>query len=129
MMDEALRDWFDELVDEVVASLPEHVHAMLDDVPLIVEDRASPQMLEALGLETDEGLAGMHSGVMLTDRSVEAPPVLPTQVYLFRLGVLDLVENLDDIEAIREQIRITILHELGHHVGLEEDDLDELGYA
>ncbi|MFG0258111.1 MAG: metallopeptidase family protein [Phycisphaerales bacterium JB043] len=128
-MDEVLRSWFDGLVDEVVESLPDHVHEMIDEVPLIVEDRASVEMLRTLGLETDEGLAGMHSGQMLTERSVEGPPVLPTQVYLFRLGILDLVDDLNNTDAIREQIRVTILHELGHHVGLEEDDLDGLGYA
>jgi predicted Zn-dependent protease with MMP-like domain len=128
-LDTETREWFDEQVEQVIDELPRRVRTLLEEVALIVEDCPSPKMLELLELPTDEGVAGLHSGQMLTERSVEDLPRLPTQVYLFRLGVLDLVENLQNPEEIREQIRITILHELGHHVGLKEDDLDSLGYA
>lgn len=128
-MDTETREWFDEQIEQIIEELPTRVRTLLEEVALIVEDRPSDKMLKMFDLQTDEGFAGLHSGHMLTERSVEDIPRLPTQVYLFRLGVLDLVENLQNPEEIREQIRITILHELGHHVGLKEDDLESLGYA
>ena len=133
------RERFDRLFEEVLASLPEGVHALIEEVPLVLEDRPSRQLLRELGIEDDdEILCGLHTGVPLTDRSVERPDASDV-VQIFREGVVDMAggweEDDDDegpfggVERIREEIRITILHELGHHFGLGEDDLDRLGYA
>ena len=133
------RERFDRLFEEVLASLPEGVHALIEEVPLVLEDRPSRQLLRELGIEDDdEILCGLHTGVPLTDRSVERPDASDV-VQIFREGVVDMAggweEDEDDegpfggVERIREEIRITILHELGHHFGLDEDDLDRLGYA
>ena len=133
------RERFDRLVEEVLASLPEGVHALIEEVPLVLEDRPSRQLLRELGIEDDdEILCGLHTGVPLTDRSVERPDASDV-VQIFREGVVDMAggweEDEDDegpfggVDRIREEIRITILHELGHHFGLDEDDLDRLGYA
>ncbi len=133
------RERFDRLFEEVLASLPEGVHALIEEVPLVLEDRPSRQLLRELGIEDDdEILCGLHTGVPLTDRSVERPDASDV-VQIFREGVVDMAggweEEEDDegpfggVERIREEIRITILHELGHHFGLGEDDLDRLGYA
>lgn len=133
------RERFDRLFEEVLASLPEGVHALIEEVPLVLEDRPSRQLLRELGIEDDdEILCGLHTGVPLTDRSVERPDASDV-VQIFREGVVDMAggweEDEDDegpfggVERIREEIRITILHELGHHFGLGEDDLDRLGYA
>jgi predicted Zn-dependent protease with MMP-like domain len=133
------RERFDRLFEEVLASLPEGVHALIEEVPLVLEDRPSRQLLRELGIEDDdEILCGLHTGVPLTDRSVERPDASDV-VQIFREGVVDMAggweEDEDDegpfggVDRIREEIRITILHELGHHFGLDEDDLDRLGYA
>ena len=133
------RERFDRLFEEVLASLPEGVHALIEEVPLVLEDRPSRQLLRELGIEDDdEILCGLHTGVPLTDRSVERPDASDV-VQIFREGVVDMAggweEDEDDegpfggVDRIREEIRITILHELGHHFGLGEDDLDRLGYA
>lgn len=152
-MRQADQDRFDALVEEVLADLPPPVAARLDEIAIVVEDRPSPALVRALvadGTIEDEAaaadLCGLHTGVALTERSVEAAGVLPDQIHLFREGIVTLaLENppsppsrrtaamitwtasLD--EAVREEIRITILHEIGHHFGLDEGDLDELGYA
>ena len=130
---------FDELFEEVLASLPPGIHKLIEEVPLVLEDRPSRQLLRELGIEDDdEILCGVHTGVPLTDRSVERPDASDV-VQIFREGIIDMAggweEEEDDegpfggVERIREEIRITILHELGHHFGLDEDDLDRLGYA
>jgi len=139
-MNRSERERFDRLFEEVLASLPEGVHALIEEVPLVLEDRPSREILRELGIadDDDEILCGLHTGVPLTDRSVERADASDV-VQIFREGIVDMAggweEDEDEegpfggVERIREEIRITILHELGHHFGLDEDDLDRLGYA
>ncbi len=133
------RERFDRLFEEVLDALPSGIHKLIEEVPIVLEDRPSRQLLRELGIEDDdEILCGVHTGVPLTDRSVERPDASDV-VQIFREGVIDMAggweEDVDEegpfggVERIREEIRITILHELGHHFGLDEDDLDRLGYA
>ena len=133
------RERFDAIFEEVLGALPEGIHRLIEEVPLVLEDRPSRELLRELGIEDDdEILCGVHTGVPLTDRSVERPDASDV-VQLFREGIVDMAggweEDEDDdgafggVDRIREEIRITILHELGHHFGLDEDDLDRLGYA
>lgn len=133
-MTEAQRERFDALVDRVLASLPEEVLALFDEAPLLVDDEPSADVLRELGLDpTSEedraGLCGLHTGVPITERSVEADGVLPSQVHIYRRGIVEMAGGWDDEDELYRQIRITILHELGHEMGLDEDDLDRLGYA
>ena len=90
-------------------------------------------ILDELGIEdADDILCGLHTGVPLTERSVERPDSSDV-VHIFREGIVDMAGGWDEgedehgpfggEERIREEIRITILHELGHHFGLYEDDL------
>ena len=132
------RERFDRLLEEVLAELPNGIHRLIEECPLVVEDRPSEELMKELGIEDDELLCGLHSGVPLTDRSVERPDSSDV-VHLFREGIIDMAGGWEEgedeegpfggVERIREEIRITILHELGHHFGLDEDDLDRLGYA
>ncbi|MEL7471845.1 MAG: metallopeptidase family protein [Planctomycetota bacterium] len=134
------RDRFDALLEGVLQDLPGAVHAVLEEAPLIVTDEPSPELLEELveieGMDLDPGdpseLAGLHTGVAITDRSLEAAGELPSSVQVFRLGVIAAAGGWDSPDAderVAEQIRITILHEIGHEMGLDEDELDELGYG
>lgn len=153
-MTDELRDRFDTLLEDVIAGLPPRVAALIDEVPVHVLDCPTPELIEslrrdgALGPDDDgSDLCGLHTGVGLTERSIEDPAgwgvgadtAGPEHIHLFRQGIAALAfESLGDNadwthpaadEAIYEEIRITLLHELGHHFGLDEDDLDELGYA
>jgi predicted Zn-dependent protease with MMP-like domain len=81
---------------------------------------------------SDEELMGLHSGVAITEQSVDGPVHMPPTIHIFRDGVVAFAggweqPNADD--EIYEEVRITLLHELGHHFGLDENDLDDLGYA
>ncbi len=130
-MNPADRNRFDALLEEVLDHLPDHLHALLDEVPLIVDDRASPQIRKELGMEKDEVLCGLHTGIALTDRSVNDPAHLPDEIRIFREGIVDHAggwNQKDADDAVYEQIWITVLHEIGHHFGLDEDDLADLGY-
>lgn len=120
---------FDRLLEAVLDGLPDALHELLEEAPLVVDDLPEPVLLEELGLADDpESLCGLHSGVPLTERSVEQPWNAEV-IHLFRVGILSEAggAGASDADLLRE-IRITLLHEIGHHFGLDEDDLAALGY-
>jgi predicted Zn-dependent protease with MMP-like domain len=124
---------FDRLLEEVFAALPESVRAIVDEVAVIVLDRPTPDMLEELEMDPEESddLCGLHTGMMATERSVEDAWSMPSQIHLFRAGIIAAGGGFGDAgsgERVREQIRITLLHEIGHEFGLDEDQLGDLGY-
>ncbi|MCH2132196.1 MAG: metallopeptidase family protein [Phycisphaerales bacterium] len=139
-MDPLKRARFDKLLESVLNSLHNRIHRLLEEVPLVVEDTPAPELLEELNCAPDE-ICGLYSGLMLTERSIDDLPSLPDTIYLYREGILAIAGGWDTWndeedgtpmggdDVIREEIRITILHEVGHHFGLEEDDLEALGYA
>lgn len=134
-VDDRRRERFDALLEGVLERLPPGVLRLLDEVPLIVLDEPTPDMLVDLGVPREEwaeerrSLCGLHSGVSLIDQSVEVSGELPGQIHLFRRGIVRAAGGWDDEAKVEEEIRVTVLHEIGHHFGLEEDDLDRLGYA
>jgi predicted Zn-dependent protease with MMP-like domain len=127
---------FDALVEDAIGSLPARVRELLDEVPLVVLDEPETAMLKDLGIEGDDDealdeICGLHTGTMLTERSVEHHADLPTVIHMFRRGVVSLAGGWDQEHAderVYEEVRITLLHELGHHFGLDEDGLADLGY-
>lgn len=152
------RERFDRLLEDAIESLPDNVRELLDHVPVVVLDCPTPEMLRSLKkdgtLEPEADgldLCGLHTGVAITERSIEDPGGVGgggggggwgsglasgasglEQIHLFRIGILDLAggwEQPSADEEVYEEIRITLLHEVGHHFGLDEDDLDDLGYA
>lgn len=123
---------FDELLDDVLAELPAELTRHFDEIPLVVEDAPSSEMLDKLGIERPEYLRGLHTGVPLTRRSVHHNTRLPTVITIYRLGIClsatDSGGRVDEA-TLRSEIRRTILHELGHHFGMNEDDLRRYGYG
>lgn len=136
MRPEQLRDIFDAILEDEIAALPKHAAAVVSESGVIVEDEPPTEVLRGLGMKHEEGrgLCGMHHGVAYTDRSVEDTGELPSQIMLFRGPIIRLAGYSwrADVEINREklieQVRITLLHEIGHQFGLDEDDLAELGY-
>lgn len=123
---------FDRELELVLAELPETVHKLLEEVPLVVEDYPSRKVLDDLELEYRDDLCGLYQGVPLIHRSVDAHPNLSDTITIFREGIVSESRNergAVSIKELRKQIRITILHELGHHFGMDEDELEALGYG
>ena len=130
-MDELARQRFDEQLEQVLAELPPLVHELIEQVPLHVEDYPSRQMMDRLGVRRRETLCGLYTGIPLSERSILHSGNLPDVVTIFREGILTAAADRlgrISLKRLRRQIRITILHELGHHHGLTEKDLRELGY-
>jgi predicted Zn-dependent protease with MMP-like domain len=130
-VDVKLRNLFDSHLEQVLAGMPQRVHDLLAEVPLHVEDYPSQQVLQDLGLSRCANLCGVYTGVPLDQRVTDNDPAMPDVVTIFREGIIQLAagdEQQLSVEELRKQIRITLLHELGHHHGLSEAELTVLGY-
>lgn len=129
-MTPALRDLFDAMLEAEIEALPPGVRSLLEEVPVIVEDHPDEATLRELNEEKD-GLLGLHTGIPFTEQSVEDSGAMPGDIRLYRDAIVDQAGGWDagdDHAAVREQIHITLLHEIGHQFGLDEDDLGALGF-
>ena len=110
---------FEQLVARALDGLPEDFAEMLENVAVVVEEEPDPDDLEELGMEPDEELFGLYQGVPVPERS-GAYSALPDRIAIYRGPILRCCR--DRREVIRE-VRDTVVHELGHHFGLDEDDM------
>jgi len=127
-----LRRFFDEQVEVVVAELPQQVKDFMEDVPLFVEDYPSADVMRRMRIRHPSHLYGLYTGIPLIKRSIAHSGVMSDVIHIYRLGILGYARTFDghlDEAELRKQIRRTILHEYGHHVGLTERDLRKLGYG
>jgi predicted Zn-dependent protease with MMP-like domain len=125
------RKRFDEILEQVLADLPDAAHRILDEVPLIVDDYPSPDVLRETQAKSPDDLCGLHDGIPLTEPEHRHWRSRPEGLLIYRAGILAMAttdEGKISRGELRRQIRITILHEVGHHYGLSEEDLKELGY-
>lgn len=116
----------DEMVRQAILQLPEDFRSALDVVPIKVCDRPTPGQLASVELGEEDLLLGLYEGIPLTQRSVNDGPRVPDRITLFWEDLEDACDSLDEL---REQVRITLFHELGHYFGFDEEELDKLGYG
>lgn len=124
------REQFDAFLEEVIRELPEKYRAMLDEVPVIVDDEPSIELQKEMnayepGKPSD--ICGVHTGPSQSDAARHELAYATPAIQLFRGPLYRLVGN--DPAELRAEIRITLLHELGHHFDFDDDDLDERGYG
>jgi predicted Zn-dependent protease with MMP-like domain len=108
---------FERLVVEELDALPDDMVDGLDNVVFVVEDRPEDGSLDLLGL---------YDGVNLTERGQYGFGELPDRIVLYREPLLDVCEDLDEL---REQIHVTLVHEIAHFYGLDDAQLHELGWS
>ena len=123
----ASRVEFDKQVQEAARALPRQFRKSLDRVNVIVQDLPDSQLHEAGAVdEVSPDMLGLFDGVPLPETAGHDGPLRPSRIYLFQ-------RNLERMSATKEelveQIRITLYHELGHYLGFEEEDMDDLGLA
>jgi predicted Zn-dependent protease with MMP-like domain len=111
---------FEQLVDEALEELPAWVTERIDNLMVVVEDRPTAEQDP-----TGEGLLGLYEGVSLADRGIDYFGVMPDQITVFRSPHLALGLSRDDLRA---EIRTTVLHEIAHHLGIDDERLHELGW-
>jgi predicted Zn-dependent protease with MMP-like domain len=122
---EVTRTEFDAMVQDAIASLPERFRVALEVVRVEVRDRPSLGQLKSVDLDESDLLLGLYEGTPLTERSVTGGSELPDVIYLFRE---DHEDATDSPEQMREEVRVTLLHELGHYFGFDEEELERLGF-
>ncbi|MDR0871590.1 MAG: metallopeptidase family protein [Planctomycetaceae bacterium] len=131
-MDDRVRKFFDRQVRWVLKRLPRQVRCLLGEVPLRVEDHPSVRLRKELNIHDRGGLLGHFSGVSRNAGIALCETAAPAFITIYRLGIFEAVTDETgriNLNELREQIRITVLHELGHYHGLEEEELDEIGYG
>ena len=114
---------FEALVDRAIAAIPAPYSAALREVAIVIEDEPSEAQLEDNGLDLDDSMYGLYEGVPRTDYAADWA-ASPNRITLFRVP---LEEDFADPAALEKEVRMTVLHELAHHLGIDDHRLDELG--
>lgn len=110
------REEFEGLVAEALDTLPPAIASMMNNVVVVVEDEAPAD---------DPDLLGVYSGVPLTERDGMYAGALPDHITIFRNPTLDMC---DSREEVVKEVRITVVHEIAHHFGIDDATLHDLGY-
>lgn len=105
---------FEQLVGEALDTLPEELGQLLDNVVILVEDE-----------HPEEDLLGLYEGLPLTEREF-SDTLMPDRITIYRLP---LCEESDDLDDLRKEVTITVVHEIAHHFGIDDDALHELGWG
>ncbi len=108
---------FEQVVDRALDSLPEHLVKAVSNVEIVIEHEHP----------SDRHIYGYYNGIPLTQRGTAYAGVLPDKISIYRTPLHEDFGH--DPELLEEEIRITVLHELAHHFGVDEDRLDELGWG
>ena len=114
---------FERLVDRAVAAIPDPYRDALREVAIVIEDEPSPEQLRENDLEPWDSLYGLYEGVPRVEYGADWLTA-PNRITLFRLPLED---DFPDPRELEDEVRLTVLHELAHHMGIDDDRLDELG--
>jgi predicted Zn-dependent protease with MMP-like domain len=116
---------FELALQTALAELPPVFRDALSNVAVVVEDWPPDWLLDELGIPPEDTLYGFYHGIPLPERSVQDSGNLPDKISIYR-GPLE--EDFPEWRELSREIRITLLHEIGHYFGMEEEELDRLGY-
>jgi predicted Zn-dependent protease with MMP-like domain len=108
---------FEDLVAQALDEVPPELAALMDNVAVFVEDESAPG---------DPELLGLYEGTPLTERDSMYAGVLPDRILIFRGPILRSCQTAEDVV---EEVRITVVHEIAHHFGIDDDRLHDLGYG
>ena len=115
-MDGVAPERFEELVGEALDELPAELLRAMDNVDVLVEDRHPD----------DPELLGLYEGVALTERTSDYGGVLPDRITLYRDALVSMCEDEDEL---RDEVAVTVVHEIAHHFGIDEATLHRLGWG
>jgi predicted Zn-dependent protease with MMP-like domain len=119
------RKAFEGLIRDAIRELPEEFRKRLQNVAIMIEDYPSEELVQEMDLSPDDTLFGLYEGVPLTERGFFDQPLHPDRILIFQRAIED---ECDSVEEIKEELKITLVHEVAHFFGLSDDYLEELGY-
>jgi predicted Zn-dependent protease with MMP-like domain len=108
---------FEELVSQALDEIPPELAALIDNCVILVEDSSPPD---------EPSLLGLYDGIPLTERGTDYAGVLPDRIFIYRLPTLAICDTVEDVV---EEVHITVVHEIAHHFGIDDERLHDLGYA
>jgi len=114
---------FEALVADALDSIPEPFASALDEVAIVIDDEPSADQMRENDIGPDETLYGLYEGVPRTEWGADWAPV-PNRITLFRLP---LEEDFADPDDLADEVWLTVVHELAHHLGIDDDRLRALG--
>jgi len=119
-------DEFSELVEEALDTLPEEFLPYMENVSVEIQPRPTREFMKQNFLEgSPNALLGLYVGTALPDKSVNSVVDWPERIFIFQRNIESICDSREDII---DQVQTTVLHEVGHHFGMDEDDLAEYGY-
>lgn len=120
------RPRFEDLVARALDGLPPEFHAAMENLAVTIEEAPSLEVREEFELEEDETLFGVYRGTPLVDRGFANEPLLPDSIVIYQGPLEEAFDRADDLV---EEIRRTVMHEVAHYMGMDEDEIDDLGYG
>ena len=115
---------FERLAAEAWERLPEHFRQLCSDVIVRIDDFATDEVLQELGIESPFDLMGLYQGVSLDKRSFSDLPRQPDMVFLYRRAILDYWADSDD--TLGDIVTHVLVHEIGHHFGFSDEDMERI---
>ncbi len=112
---------FLKLVDEGVDALPKQIQKRMKNVAIVIADEPTDVQRKENNLSEDDKLFGLYEGVPQTERGLEDLPILPDKITIFKLPILASYSKPEDIKKCVEN---TVWHEVAHHFGMEEDEVE-----
>ena len=116
-------DRFERLVEVALDGIPDPFRAALAEVAVVIEDDVTDEQLQISGLDPADGLYGLYEGTPRTAWGADMV-AFPNKISLFRIP---LEEDFPDPDELAQEVRLTVIHELAHHLGIDDDRLEELG--
>ena len=117
-------DEIEAIARNALQRLPEPFSKSIGDIVLLVQDFADDETLDQMGIEDPFDLSGLYEGIPLTERSVEQSGTMPERIFLYRRPILDEWAAGDD--TLEHLVAHVLIHEVGHHFGLSDDDIHAL---
>ncbi len=114
---------FETLVERALRTLPRRFKEKIANVAIVVEDWADEETLHELGIEPPDTLYGLYRGIDLTRRDTSYGNVLPDTIHIYQ-GPVE--EDCADAEEMAELVRDTVIHEIGHYFGLDDDTMEDI---
>jgi predicted Zn-dependent protease with MMP-like domain len=116
---------FEKLVEQAIDSLPPRFLRHMENVEVVVEEEPTDNELRSAGLEPGATLFGLYQGIPQTRRDTWYGNVLPDRIIIYQRPIQVRARGRREV---RKEIRITLMHEIGHYFGLGEDEISEAGY-
>jgi predicted Zn-dependent protease with MMP-like domain len=120
------REKFEAVVERAIARIPAEIRKQMNNLAITVESKPSRELLADMGAPDDEMLFGLYDGIPLPERSAFDPPLHPDKILIFQEPLEELCKTLDELE---QEIEITVVHEVAHYLGIDDERLEALGYG